>query len=112
MVLFGGSYEGVAIPITSVNAETVRAKLDELRLCLDSERLGVPTAVPSSLQVCSQCPLGEPRVLTNADRKAEALGHRLHIISGPDGLDYHSACGDRFRWVPPHESAAAKRLIR
>ena len=41
VVLFGGSYEGVAVPI--ISATTVIAKLDELRRGLDLEKMGIPT---------------------------------------------------------------------
>lgn len=110
VVLFGGSYDGVAVPV--IPAEAVRAKLDEFRRTLDLESMGVPTPPPANPKVCSGCPLGLPRVVTAADRKDEALGRKLHVVTGPDGRAYHSECGDRFGWTPPHHDAVRKRLIR
>ncbi len=108
VVLFGGSYNGVAVPVIPV--EAIRAKLDELRRALDLEKMGIPTPLPTNPNVCSGCPLGRPRVVTAADRKDESLGRKLHVITGPDGRAYHSECGDRFRWTPPHDDAVRKRL--
>jgi hypothetical protein len=108
VVLFGGSYHGVAVPLLTAGAVT--AKLDELRRALDLERMGVPTTAPTDLRVCSGCPLGRPRLTTVADRKDEALGRKLHVVTGPDGRSYHCDCGDRFGWTPPHADAIRKRL--
>ena len=109
VVLFGGSYEGVAVPVLPVTA--VIAKLDDLRRSLDLEKMGIPTPLPTNPKVCSGCPLGFPRVVTAADRKDEALGRKLHVVTGPDGRAYHSECGDRFGWTPPHDDAVRKRFI-
>lgn len=110
VVLFGGSYQGVAVPV--LPAETVRVKLDELRRALDLDRMGIPTPLPTTLKVCSGCPLGSPRVVTAADRSDAALGRKLYVVTGPDGRACHSECGDRFGWTPPHDDAVRKRLIR
>ena len=110
VVLFGGSYEGVAIPISTANLQGVKSKLDELRLCFDSEKLGVPMAVPSDLRICSGCPLGRPRTVTTDDRREEKLGMRLHVVPASDGQTYHSECGDAFRWTPPHQEAKRKKF--
>ncbi len=109
VVLFGGSYGGVAVPVLPATA--VIAKLDELRRGLDLERMGIPTPFPTNPNVCSGCPLGLPRVVTAADRKHEALGRKFHVVTGPDGRAYHCECGDRFGWTPPHADAVRKRLI-
>ena len=108
VVLFGGSYAGVAVPVLPATA--VIAKLDELRRGLDLERMGIPTPLPTNPNVCSGCPLGRPRGVTAAERKDELLGRKLHVITGPDGRVYHSECGDRFDWTPPHADAIRKRL--
>ena len=110
VVLFGGSYEGVAVPVLS--ATMVIAKLDELRRRLDLEKMGIPTPLPSKSDVCSGCPLGRPRVVTAADRTDESLGRKLHVVTGPDGRAYRSECGDRFGWTPPHDDAVRKRLVK
>lgn len=110
VVLFGGSYAGVAVPV--LPAATVIAKLDELRRGLDLERMGLPTPFPSNPRVCSGCPLGRPRVMTAADRNEVALGRKRHAVTGPDGREYHCECGDRFAWTPPHDDAVRRRLVR
>ncbi|MEO2091211.1 MAG: hypothetical protein ABGY75_17245, partial [Gemmataceae bacterium] len=109
VVLFGGSYDGVAVPVLPATA--VIAKLDELRRSLDLDRMGLPTPPPTNPNVCSGCPLGRPHVVTAANRKEEALGRKLHVITGPDGRAYHCGCGDRFAWTPPHDDAVRKRLV-
>jgi hypothetical protein len=109
VILFGGGYEGVAVPV--LPEELVRAKLEEFRRCLDLEWVGVQTAAPPDPRVCSGCPFGLPRAVSAADRRDEALGRRLHVVTGPDGRGYHSECGDRFRWTPPHAAAIRKRLV-
>lgn len=110
VVLFGGSYEGVAIPVLS--ADAVAGKLDDLRRAVDLDRMGFPPPPPGDPAVCSGCPLGRPRAVTAADRTAEAVRPTLNAVTGPDGRAYHCACGDRFRWTPPHEDAVRRRLVR
>jgi hypothetical protein len=109
VVLFGGSYGGVAVPV--LPAAAVVAKLDELRRGLDLERIGILAPLPTNPNVCSKCPLGRPGVVAAVDRKDAALGRKLHVVTGPDGRAYHCACGDRFAWTPPHDEAVRKRLV-
>ena len=61
VVLFGGSYDGVAVPV--LPAAAVIAKLDELRRGLDLERMGITAPLPGNPNVCSGCPFGRPRVV-------------------------------------------------
>ncbi len=110
VVLFGGSYDGVAVPV--LPAAAVVAKLDELRRGLDLDRMGLPTPLPTNPKVCSGCPLGRPRGVSAADRNEAALGRKLHAVTGPDGRTYHCECGDRFAWTPPHDDAVRKRIVR
>lgn len=112
VVLFGATADGVAIPMTINSMELVKTKVEEFRLCLDSDRFGIPTAVPSDTKVCSDCPLGRPKIATASERTEQALGRRLQVVTGSDGRTYHSDCGDRFQWTPPHDDAVRRNLIR
>ena len=111
IVLFAGTAEGIAMPITVAGLESVRDKLEEFRLCLDSGARGIRSAVPADVRICSGCPFGCPRPAGERDRRDVKLGRRLHLVAGPDGKSYHSECGDRFGWTPPHEDAIDKRIV-
>ena len=80
VVLFGGSYDGVAVPV--IPGEAVRAQLDELRRTLDLDKMAVPTPLPANPEGL----LGLPA------RAAPRLDRR-----GPQGRDARAKAARRHR---------------
>lgn len=108
IVLFGTSYEGVAVPITPKLKEATEQKRAELVAELRATKKGLPPAAPES-SVCAKCPLGKPEKIANA-QTVQLNGSKVHGRTGTDGQLYHSECGDCFGWTPPHELAKRKGL--
>lgn len=68
---------------------------------------------PAAASVCEHCPLGRPVVHRpgQTDTKRGTTILPAFLTRGVDGRNYHSPCGDRFHWIPPHERAREKELI-
>ena len=107
IVLFGETYEGVTVRNSPSSRKAFHDSLISARSIVQLGQRGVPAPGPSHENCCLRCPLGYPRV---AARRwfgtSEGYPKR-----GVDGRLYHSSCGDRFEWVPPHEKAYRKALI-
>jgi hypothetical protein len=61
-------------------------------------------AEPLNRNLCHDCPWGEPELL----RRGTVFlrdGNPIDVIPvrGRNKRKYHSHCGDRFRWMPPHK---------
>jgi hypothetical protein len=106
IALFAGTYNGWTLP----NSIAARAFLDKAlaaaRTYLTPEMMIGP---PASLGLCAGCPHGAPRPYRRGETETTLFGGPLrpHGSAGRDGRVYHSACGDRFGWTPPHKDAIA-----
>lgn len=109
IVLFGKSYEGVAIPITPKLKETTEQRRAELIEELRATKKGLPPPAPEPSN-CAKCPLGKPEKVAKA-QMVRLDASRIHGRTGLDGQLYHSECGDCFGWTPPHELAKRKGLL-
>jgi hypothetical protein len=106
IALFAGTYNGWTFP----NTPEARAFFDQVlsaaRAYLEPEAAIGP---PGSTRICAGCPHGSPRPYRRAESES-ALFDRLvrpHGRVAQDGRVYHSTCGDRFGWTPPHDAAVA-----
>jgi hypothetical protein len=109
IVLFGKSYEGVAIPITPGLRTATEKKRAELMSELASTKKGLPPPAPEA-SLCAKCPFGKPEKVP----KSQIVGlgaSKVHGRTGKDGQLYHSECGDCFGWTPPHDQAKGKGLL-
>ena len=106
IVLFGRSDEGVAIPLTDPVWNAFKsAVLTARRVVAESRR--DPTMIPAvngRTTVCSGCPFGKPQRVVNSSAFRESQ-NPLFVTQTSNGVPYHSDCGDRYRWVPPHQDA-------
>jgi CRISPR/Cas system-associated exonuclease Cas4 (RecB family) len=89
IVLLGSSYRGLAIMIDNGSKKPF---FDGLGRAREIIRSGQWQSEPESGTKCRACPWGKP-MTTNR------------------GITYHSTCGDRYGWVPPHQKAFLKRLV-
>ena len=109
IVMFGNGFQGIAVPIDESMMSLFATGLQTARQQLE-QYLADPTLTPDPARgasPCIRCPHGKP------DRPEGPTVFRgvqvaSYITQGADGKRYHCVCGDRFRWVPPHQDA--KRL--
>jgi hypothetical protein len=113
IVLFDDSYCGVAISVVTAEARfPLEAALDQARIAIASWGEEVAPAPPSP-SCCNRCPTGRPRMYRAGETETLRRGIPLPVfgLKGRDGRIYHSACGDHFRWMAPHERAVEKELL-
>ena len=113
IILFGNGYDGVTIPNSAGNQESFRQALTRARRLVEAVQTeGLMPDLPVRSTVCHACRLGLPRVYRKGITDTELDGRQLpaYRTRGEDRRVYHSICGDRFRWVPPHDVAAARGL--
>lgn len=109
IVIFGNGTDGIAVPIEesmlSLFAEgLLAARKQVLEYRADPNLTPAPAR---GMSPCIRCPHGKPR---SPRQKSVFRGVEVTqlITQSADGKRFHCICGDRFRWVPPHEEA--KRL--
>ena len=107
VLLFGGSYDCVIIPNTPAAQSQLDRALHDVREFLRIQLSGkfVPAAPTDNR--CRGCDWGEPRKYVRNESETVVNGNALMPLQtrGTDNQTYHSHCGDRFHWVPPHEFA-------
>jgi len=107
IVLWHGTYRAVTVPNNPYSRRMFRDVLSLARSCIrDSERDDPILPEPPPESFCWACPLGRP---SEYEPGQYFLKHQHPMIPNkcrtPDGRQYHSHCGDRFGWIPPHERA-------
>ena len=112
IVLFGDGYDGVTVPFTRENRELFLRTLSRAReLFAAIAANGSLPDMPHSM-CCRDCPLGRPRVhvLGMTSDSVSGTSPPPYRTRGTDKKVYHSPCGDRYQWVPPHVAAKEKGL--
>lgn len=112
IVLFDidNEFEGRALNFSAARKK-FRDGLVMARLTVRDSKGGVvPDAAYASL--CNGCPHGKPMATKHSTlvRPGSDLSLPLLVAKGADEREYHSDCGDRFNWIPPHEKALKKEL--
>ena len=114
VMFFGDSYEGVAIPnVPGIRKLFHDALIASRRIVLESQQPNGDPSPPNNHLLCSKCRVGEPLVHRLGETEHRSYGKTLPVVyaSGGDKRSYHSHCGDRFGWLPPHNKARQKRLV-
>ena len=108
IVIWSGYYAGLALPFNDASRQALREALGNAHAAIHEASDGRDPA-PPLIRLCVACPWGEPRFVFDGPRRD---GLPLPILPrlSRDGRAYHSACGDRFSWIPPHASATAQDL--
>lgn len=111
IILFGHGLDGVAMPFTAQRRADFIEALRSAREAIGKTR-GRTDPPPPDRSVCSRCPYGKPRVQVAGETDSICNGEALQPIFAytANGQCLHSLCGDRFRWLPPHEDVEAKDL--
>ena len=112
IVLFGDGYDGATVPDTSQHRETFFHALRKARRHLKALAVRKWTPEPPPATYCRGCPCGKPRRYVPGYSEAVLSGVRISASPrrGNNGKLYHSTCGDRFDWAPPHEWAEDKGI--
>lgn len=113
VLMFAGSYDCVVIP----NSQHAQRKLD--RVLSEAREFvwhqGQGKFIPAAPEPgrCRKCPLGRPRVYRLGETDTELDGVAIAPLRtrAKNGQLYHSVCGDRFTWVPPHERARELGIV-
>jgi len=114
IVLFRDVYAGIAVAHRSRGSESALCRgLEGAREVIRAADRGQDPAKPRQGNPCSGCYHGKPFVHRPGETEHARNGKPLPVFAqrGDDSRPYHSACGDRFHWTPPHTKARAKGLI-
>jgi len=107
LVLQAGTFQAIAVKNTAAAQDTLQAVLDKARAVIgEVAETGAAPPPPASSKPCLHCPIGFPRVYRPGETELVVNDERLPIFPAYTtrrGIVYHSQCGDRFRWKPPHE---------
>lgn len=107
--LYADDYTCAAVPFDDWARKEFARDLEQARSTVRSKH--DPSPPEGGGNRCKGCPLGFPRSTSTPTRPGDVrLPVLPHPAIGEDGRSYHSECGDRFRWIPPHARAAEKRL--
>ena len=112
IILFGHTYEGVAVPNSPTTRAAFHDELVKARAVVRKSREDVSFPLAPRGSQCEHCPLGGP-VFIGLERRSTRRDEEMLPVfpaRGRDGRAYHSFCGDRFHWIPPHERAKEKEL--
>lgn len=112
IVLNPNGYTGTAIKITERLQDTLTAELARARQAIvqATQSATHDPRSPSNEKKCESCPYG--KMYSGHDsihlnvRGEPSLPHSL---KAPNGQAFHSHCGDRFQWWPPHKTQLEQR---
>ena len=119
VILFADTSDCVIIPNTAARQATYTQTMKNVShfFAIQSEGTHTPTA-PSD-QRCTACPFGKPRLFRRNNSETIVNGKPLSAYTTnshrPDGQlrgEFHSPCGDHFRWVPPHKEAVTLGIAK
>lgn len=103
--LQAGTFDCVAIKFNRESFDLLSLNLiDARRVLRNYSQLEQSPAAPKP-QLCRKCPFGKPLAVDSVESLMlrEQTGVVPHANIGADGRRYHGHCGDRFRWMPPHQ---------
>jgi hypothetical protein len=107
IVLFGQSDDGLAIPLSPDTWSLFRNGLRHARKEISNQaqdRFYDPGA-PVPANPCYRYPLGRPVRLTKANVFDGGVVEPFATEAENGRGIFHCLCGDRYRWVPPHDRA-------
>lgn len=112
ILLFGDNWDGLAV----ANCDALQQLLtDAVRFTRDvltaSEFNSICPPAPEPSTPCQCCPFGVPALYDIAvGSQSWSNESRVHGVP-MNGHVYHSCCGDRFEWTPPHKTAIRLGLV-
>ena len=112
VIIKGESFAAVAVPNTPRTQAIFReALVAARRVVRESEEVNSNPPPPENVKLCHECPFGWPVGLRPGERYTRhGAPIEPKVATDPRRNEYHSHCGDRFRWIPPHRDALAMDL--
>ncbi len=105
LVLQAGTFDCVAIKFNRESFDLLSLNLIDARRVVRNYAQLEQAPPPPKPHLCRKCPFGKPLSVDTAASLMlrEQTGLVPHANIGADGRRYHGHCGDRFRWMPPHQ---------
>ena len=104
VAIWADTFDGVSIPTNPESLMLLQDELQRARRIVRAAQESDEKPPPPHPSLCTNCRLGVPKLYR------PGLAHLRHgkplpVFQTFDGEEevYHSHCGDRFRWLPPHE---------
>jgi len=114
IILLGDeSYEGITVSNGPGSRSAFHKGLREARRVILAAQNNNDPRAPQSTNRCSNCPSGKPFAYREgiSNNRSGRLNSSVNAQqSSLDNRYYHSECGDRFNWLPPHVKATEKSL--
>ncbi len=106
IVLLGETYDGLTLPQSDESRAMLCATVKSAQSHIAALSRVVPNP-PNTNSPCETCRHGMPRAFRVGMMPYSHGGMLLRVRGkrASDGRLYHSLCGDRFRWIPPHKRA-------
>ena len=106
VILKGQTYSAVTVPNTQrTRAMFHQALLAAREVVRESEEVN-RSPLPPEPSLCHDCPCGWPVRLRSDERYLRHGGPlQQKVARDHQRRKYHSHCGDRFQWIPPHRQA-------
>ena len=116
IILYRGTYECDLIPITPELKALLRKSMESAATMLAEYSVSPSHPPRPDANCCRHCPLGRPSRVRPGVSEHKRFDEVLRPVPF-DGLrsngsvfaQFHSACGDRFHWCPPHEDSERLR---
>ena len=114
VILQGRTYAATVVPNSPKSKKAFWRALAEVRETIRaSEETNAFPPVGGPGNVCRSCRFGEPvRYKRGRIFMRHAGPIPVATARGYDGWEYHTHCGDRFRWSPKHDAVVAQGLVR
>lgn len=112
IILEPKSMEAMAVRLGEAEKKNAKALVTVFQQAIGQVAFGSHPKQPKK-SFCRLCPYGRPRLYRAGRSETKQDGERLHPQTNVDrgGRRYHSSCGDRFQWIPPHELAFKKGFL-
>jgi hypothetical protein len=114
ILMFAGSYDCLLIPASALAQSKLDQALPEVRdfLRVTAEGNYAPTEPQDNR--CRGCHWGEPRQYIPGESETILSGEVVAplVTRAGNNRHYHSSCGDRFTWVPPHDDAVRLKIAQ
>lgn len=110
-----GTHTAHVVKTTKRVKATLAKAMDEAREVIRKNAQGYPPARPEHAGKCTNCPIGRPRSYQPGTTELVLKDRVVPVyVLGRIGRRtvYHSQCGDRFGWKPPHKRVAQLGLKR
>lgn len=112
VLLFANSYDCLIFPYSREAKESLERALAETREFIRIHEEDKYEPKPPTDGRCSGCHLGNPRLLRwGSATVLNGKEIKPHPATGNGGKKFHSTCGDRFTWVPPHKRAVELKIV-